>query len=102
MAPDPQICLDSLFDPAKAELLESRDRALRERLVGEVGERFASPQVERLTKKLPGSFRVVVGELPASVLEHVRVGIGVELARVDPEHVSGLARLDGDVRKRAS
>ena len=44
-----EVCLYALFEGGQPQLLEVRDGRLRERLVGEVVERWATPQPEGLT-----------------------------------------------------
>ena len=46
-----ELGLDALLERGEAQLLEPRDRRRRERLVGEVGERRAAPQRERLAQQ---------------------------------------------------
>src|SRR5262249_25767656 len=50
VAPERQIGIDALLEHRQPELLEARDLDLRERLVGEVGERRASPERQRLVQ----------------------------------------------------
>ena len=52
MPAEGEIRLDPALERGQAQLLEARDRRLRERLVGEVGERWPAPEREGLTKRL--------------------------------------------------
>ena len=49
MPPGGEIGFDALLERRQPELLEPRDLGLGERLVGQVGERGAAPERERLT-----------------------------------------------------
>jgi len=66
VAAEAKISLDPLLDPSEAELFQSCDRRLGERLVGEVGQRGTPPQRERLTQKLRRRFGLAVRESASS------------------------------------
>ena len=74
-----ELALEPPFERGEAQLLEPCDLALRERLEGEVRERRAAPQRQRL----------LVALLPEQPLEAVQV----ELVVVDAERVAGRPRL---------
>ena len=73
------------FDPAlergQAQLLEARDRRLRERLVGEVGERRPAPERERLTERLGRRGRLPGAERALARLDELLERVQVELPR---------------------
>src|SRR5215210_2741948 len=52
VATERELGLDPLLDRSEMELFEPSDLALRKRLVGELGERRAAPQSQRLPQKL--------------------------------------------------
>jgi hypothetical protein len=88
VAPERQIRLDPLLQGSKPELLQLRDRWLRERLVGEVRQRRPAPQPERLAQNprrllLPtGSQRIT------AVLDQFAEAVQVKLARRDVQQVA--------------
>src|SRR5262249_58499214 len=102
VATESKIALDPFLDSGETELLESRNRALGERLVSEIGQRCAPPQGERFTKKLACVFQVAVCQSFARVLEQPAIRIGVALPGLDAQRVSRAARLDDDVREGTS
>ena len=63
-----KIGLDPALERGQAQLLEPRDRRLRERLVGEVGKRWPAPEREGLTQRLGclGGFPGPSARSPAS------------------------------------
>jgi hypothetical protein len=48
--PEGELGIDPLLDRSQTQLLEPRDLALGERLVGEIGERGAAPERQRVPK----------------------------------------------------
>jgi hypothetical protein len=80
-----EIGVDPLLERAEAQLLELRRVCLRERLVGEVGQRRPAPQRERLAQ-----LRGRGGGIGAGRLRDQRLKAGqVELGRLDVERVAG-------------
>ena len=78
--------------------LEPLDLRARERVVGEVRERLAAPEVERLGQEASrlGRFRrFCLGDQPFEAKQ-------VDLIRVDPDQVSRLLRQDQISRRRAA
>ena len=57
MAAQREVRLDPLLEGRKPDLVEPLDRALRERLVREVGERWAAPERQCLAEELGGTLR---------------------------------------------
>ena len=94
-----EIGVDPILERGGAQLLQTGDVRLRERLVAQVGERRASPEAEGIAQNVRGALRVT-GSKPASrrgdaLHEH----IGVQLTRLDPEEVRVPARLE-EARRR--
>ena len=88
-----QVRVDPILDRSEPELVESRDLALCEVLVGKVGERASSPQSERLSERLPGSAGILLEQTMAfcrETLEPPRV----EVVGVEPKAVAGRSRCD--------
>ena len=83
-----QLGVDALLERRQPQLLEPQDLRLRERLVGEVGERRAPPQGQRLAQLRGGSSGLGPPRLGAQALEHR----DVQLVRFDVQHVAGRAR----------
>jgi hypothetical protein len=80
-----QVLLDPPLEAGEAELLQARDLALREALVGELGERLPPPEGKRLS-------RLVLGQtLEASE---------VELVLCHPQAVAGRPRLQALLAER--
>ena len=52
LLPDREVGVDPVLERLKPRLLQPRDRALRERLIGEIGQRRAAPQRQRLPQPL--------------------------------------------------
>ena len=91
VAPECQICLDTLLDRTEAELFELRDRRLRKRFVGEVRQRRAAPQRQRLSQDSRGHFRRARRERPAPLLDQAAEALDVKLARRDAQQVTASA-----------
>ena len=93
------------------QLPEPRDLGLRELLVGDVVERRASPQCERLLERPLRALRVTGREQRAALVEETDEAVGVDLVRTRLEHVAAAARAQpirveqltqpGDVRLQA-
>src|SRR5262249_49942299 len=81
--------LDALLDRAQAQLLESCDLRLRERLVCDVSERYSAPERECARERLRGCSGIVRSELAPAALDQPFEGIEVELALFDREDVAG-------------
>ena len=93
-----QLRLDQLLERRDAQIIEPGDLALRERLVGELRQRRAAPQRQRLHERRNGALRAAAGQLAAPLgnepLEAVRVealGIKLQLVAVlaGHDHPSG-------------
>src|SRR3954465_15117873 len=87
---DRELGLRALLEQRKVELLEARDLLLRERLVAELRQRLATPQVERLGDPPPPPRRLFRAGF-ADEAPHAR---HVELLRLEPDEIAGLPRLD--------
>ena len=83
-----EVGVDPPLDREQVHLLEAPDRRLRERLVGEVGERRPAPERERLAQPLGGLLRLGAAGLLDETLEPVEI----ELLRREPDHVAGRER----------
>jgi len=91
VATEREVRLDPLLEGAKAELFEALDGRPRERLVRQVGERWAAPEAECPPQQVRRLFRLVrVERLRGQPLEHGQV----ELLRGEADRVAGRARLD--------
>ncbi len=88
MLPEREVGIDPPLDRQQAQLLQTRDRRLRERLVGEIRERRPTPEPERLAQQ-PGSGG---GIGRGSLLDEPLEAADVELVAVEPQDVAGRAR----------
>jgi hypothetical protein len=74
---DREVGFDSQVERRETNLVQPRDRALGERLVGEVGKRCATPQDKRLAQEVRRALRLparqCVGRLFGESLEPVQV-----------------------------
>ena len=86
-----EVRLDPLLEGAEAHLLQSRDRRLSERVVGEVRKRRPAPQCERLVQLVRSRRRVRSRGLLAQPLEAVEV----DPAGLDPQRIARRPREDG-------
>lgn len=84
-----QVGFDAVLERGEAQLGESGDVRLRERLEGEVGQRFATPQGQGGTQRRRGGGGVAVEDLPGLSDQAFELG-GVDLLRIHREEVAGL------------
>ena len=98
VAAERQLRLDQQLEARDPQVLEARDLRLRERLVGEVGQRRAAPQRERLLERRDGALRPLVRELPAGLAEQSLEPVGVHVVRLDAQLVAVPVRDDRPVR----
>lgn len=90
--PERQFGVDAQLECHEAQLLESCDRALGERRVGEVRERHAAPQPEGLLQVVDGARVVVRGERALAGREQALEPREVDLIRGRHQRVPGWAR----------
>ena len=88
VAAEREIRLDPIFEGGQPELLEPGDLAPRKVFVGEVGEGRASPERERLAESSGGRLSGPVGDRAPAIGEQLLEALGIELARLDSEHVA--------------
>ena len=79
-----EVGVDAPLEGSEPQLLDPPDRRLRERLVGEVGERRPSPERERFAQPL----RDDRGRRSVGLLDELREMVEVELASLDAEQVA--------------
>ena len=89
-----EVGVDALLEHDRAELLESRDLVLRERLVEEVRECRAAPEAERLAQRALRSDRIAAHERGAPLLRQPRETVDVDVFRCELEHVPGRTRCE--------
>ena len=90
VAAEREVGIDPQLERGEARSLEALGLRLRENVVGELGERLAAPEAERLAEQPArpggiGAFRL--GDQPLEAEQ-------VELVGVDPDEVAGLLRDD--------
>jgi hypothetical protein len=89
-----QLGLDPLLDGCQADLLETRDRDLRERLRGEVGEWRSPPEVERILEEAGCGPRIPSLQRSGRLLRAMLEALQIELLGGEPNHVARRASLD--------
>ena len=87
--PELELRFDSFLDRRAAQLLQPARLRLREGLVGEIGERWAAPQVERGRQPFGGTGRVAPGQVGASRGHQILEPVEVDLATLQPELIAG-------------
>src|SRR5206468_586827 len=78
------------LEGGEPQLLDPPERRLRERLVGEIGERRTSPERERIAQPLRRGLR----RRPVRLLDELRETFEVELTPLGAEQVSRRLRLE--------
>jgi hypothetical protein len=79
-----EIGVDPILDHRDAQLLERRDLPLGERLVGEVGQSGAAPQIQRFSQLR----RALGGPVRSSLLDKPTEPVRVDARRLDREDVA--------------
>ena len=92
MTPQGKTGLDALLLREHPQLLETSDRALGERLVGEVQERGTPPQPDRFAQDDRRAFCIAPGEQSSPLADLVLEPDRVDLDDARVEHVPGRAR----------
>src|SRR5207247_5472563 len=85
---------DPLLDCDQVQLFQPGDLGLGERLVGEIGERGAPPERERLGEQIRGLARSTGSEGASAFGEQGLEAMKVELAGLEAEHIPGGGRLE--------
>jgi hypothetical protein len=85
-----EIRLDPLLDGDHAQLLEPAGLGLRELLEREVGESRATPERQGLLEQLAP----IAGRSAASGAKELLEAVRIDPLRIDPEEVTGSARLE--------
>ena len=88
VAAEREIGVDSLLEHDGAQLLESRDLGLRERLVREVGQRRATPELERLAKGTGRRTGIARAERRPPLVREPREAVDVHALRLELEDVA--------------
>jgi hypothetical protein len=87
-----QVCLEPFLLGQQAQLLQARDLRLRERLVGEIGQRRAAPEAEPDRELGGGNSRVALRErIPPFGEQPLETG-DVDGLRIDRQQVAGRPR----------
>jgi hypothetical protein len=83
-----ELRLDQLFHRRHAQILETRDLRLRERLIREIGEHRASPQAERPVERFERLRGASGCKLGATLVEHALEAVRIHLLGADFEAVA--------------
>ncbi len=89
-----QVGLDPQLEGGQPKLPETRDGVLDERLVGEVRERCAPPERERLSQDRACTLRLPFGECRPTLLHEALEMKSVELIRCHHEGIAAGPRLE--------
>src|SRR5918994_2237027 len=100
VAAEGKVGLDPLLERGQAQLLETRDLTLRERLERDVRERRAAPQSERCSQRLGRKVGLARGEQLSTVAEQALEPAEVELLGLECEQVAAPVRLQAPVAER--
>ena len=92
VAAERELGLDQLLVRSHPLVLQARDLALGERLVGEVVERRAAPERERRVQRRDRPLGAARGELAPPLRQPALEPVRVELLGLDPQLVAVLAR----------
>ena len=92
MSPEREVDIDPLFERRLAELLESSDLGLRERLIREVRERGAVPEAERLAQDRRGCLLVLHRTRRPGLAEQVLEADDVHAGATGVERIARLPR----------
>ena len=98
-----EVGVDRQLDRAQPQLLEPSDLRRRERLVGEVGERLAAPQRERLARARCSSSRSkrTASTSPSGELQLIAAPAGDDSSPVAVEHAAQTRDVELDHLRRA-
>ena len=100
VAPEREVGLDPQLDRRQPDLLQTSDRRLGEALVGEVGERGAPPQRQRLAQPLRGVGRQAAGAQTPRLVHQPFELVEIEIVGLDPDQVARRPRGQHVLRKR--
>ena len=89
-----------VLEHRQAQLLQPRDRRLRERLVREVGQRVSPPEGQRLTQRVRRRGRLVPDKRSPALVGQLLESLQVELAFPHFDPVAGRLRDDPAVLAR--
>ena len=93
-----EVGLDPRLESLEPYVLQPWQCVEYEALAGEIGERLATPEVERRPQDSGGVFGPLLAEQPAALLPKTLEPVEVELIRPERKPVSGRARLERVVR----
>ena len=91
MTAEREVGLDPILDCRETKLLESRDLALRKRLVDEVGQGGAAPERERFPERTGSRLGIAACERIAALLDQALEQAHVDLVGLCAEEVTGAA-----------
>ncbi len=92
MATERKVGVDPFLERRHAGFLESCNLVLRERFVGEVAKRGPAPQRQALQQRMGRQLRTPRRERAPALVDELLEAVGIELPRLDPEHITGGTR----------
>jgi hypothetical protein len=99
--PEGEVGFEPVLEGVEPFLLEPSDLDLRERLVSEVRQRRAAPQLERFAQALGCALRLPVSECRPALGREALEALEVELAGLDADQITAAVR-DDDVAQLAA
>jgi len=89
VAPERELGIEALLERSEAQLVKSCNRCLRELLVGEVGERCSTPELERAPEELGRGLRVRAHESLPAFARPALEAVEVEPSGLDMNEIPG-------------
>ena len=102
VVPELQVRLDASFEGRESKLVQASDLRLGELFIGDLRQRWATPQSQRLAEHSGSAKRLALVKCPPAVLQACLENISVELAGLHREQVATAHRLQSRVAVRSA
>ena len=100
LTPQIEVRLDPILHRREPQVLDARDVRLCERLVGELYERRAAPQAQRLLEQIGGAGRLAGGEGSPTLAYDPLEPVEIDRLRLDAQDVARPLRDEDRLRRR--
>ena len=100
VTPEREISVEPELDRYQPDLLEPGDRRLGEALIGEIRQRWTSPEREGVAEPLRRVGRQAASEQAPSLVHEALEAVEIERIRLDPDDVAGRSGRQHVPRKR--